>query len=74
MERALGTIVLVGGLIMVIAGFISGQSGVYVSTCLLGLFSPVTAILVFGGAVAAFCGFALIAVGPHYRNAGRDSK
>jgi hypothetical protein len=60
MRNVLGTIVLLGGLVLVIIGFIVGRSGVNIPGNILGLYSPVTAVCVFGGAVVAFCGFALM--------------
>jgi hypothetical protein len=60
MQNVLGTIVLLGGLILVVIGVIVGRSGVNIPGNVLGLYSPVTAVCVFGGAVVAFCGFALM--------------
>jgi len=60
MRNLLGVVVLLGGVVMVIAGFIYGASGVSIPGNVLGLYSPVTAICVYGGAVVAFCGFALM--------------
>jgi hypothetical protein len=60
MRNLLGVLVLLVGFIMVIAGFIVGRSGVSVPGNVLGLYSPVTAVCVYGGAVVAFCGFALM--------------
>lgn len=51
---------LLGGIVLVIIGFIVGKSGVSIPGNVLGLYSPVTAFCVFGGAVIAFCGFALM--------------
>ncbi len=64
MQKMLGTLVLIVGLIMVVTGFIVGRSGVSVPDSVLGLYNPVTAICVFGGAVTTFVGFALIAASP----------
>ena len=47
---------------MVIVGFVLGKSGVQVPDSPLGLYSPVTAFFVFGGAVVTFCGFALMMI------------
>ena len=60
MQNILGVIVLLGGLLSVVAGFIVGRSGLSVPGNVLGLYSPVIVFCVFGGAVVAFCGFALI--------------
>jgi hypothetical protein len=62
MRKMIGSVLLVGGLLAVVAGVIYAQMGVHVAGNILGLFSPVTAILFFGGAVAAFVGFALVMV------------
>jgi len=60
MRKFLGLFVLLGGLLLVIIGFVLGKSGVQVPDNPLGLYSPVTAVCVFGGAVVTFCGFALM--------------
>jgi hypothetical protein len=60
MQNFLGTAILLGGLLMVLIGFIVGHSGVWVPGNVLGLYSPVTAICVFGGIVVAFVGFMLM--------------
>ncbi len=62
MLRGLGIIVMIAGLIGIVVGVVVGQSGPYVPDNILGLFSPVTAIAFYGGAVAAFVGFALAVI------------
>jgi membrane protein DedA with SNARE-associated domain len=62
MRNLFGLFVFLGGLLMVIVGFVLGKSGVQVPDSPLGLYSPVTAFFVFGGAVVTFCGFALMMI------------
>jgi hypothetical protein len=68
MKNLLGIIVLLGGIISVITGFILGKSGVYIPGNVLGLYSPVTALCVFGGAVVTFCGFVLMTTTSNSKN------
>jgi hypothetical protein len=59
MLRILGIILMLCGIVMVIIGIVSGQSGDHVPNNPLGLFNWTTAISFFGGLVATFVGFAL---------------
>jgi hypothetical protein len=59
----LGIILLVPGLILLLYGVISSHWSDPIPNTLLGLFSYKTAISVFGGAMAALYGLALIVLG-----------
>ena len=60
MRSLLGVVVLLGGLLSIVVAVIVGQSGVTIPGNILGLYSPVTGILFYGGAVVAFIGFSLM--------------